>query len=87
MISSVGDTQIVPLYRAFCHCGAVVPELSLPDGIADARRCNCSPCRRKDAVPLARLRVVRGADPSLLGPVPTGDGLNQPSDRPRVCAT
>ena len=127
----VGDTDILPLHRASCRCGAVVLELALPDGIVDARRCNCSLCRRKGAimgaVPLEGLRVVQGqsalrlyqfntfsaehwfcamcgiythhrrrsnplhygynvgclegVDPSLLEPVPTGDGVNHPSDR------
>lgn len=49
-----------------CHCGAVEFEVELEQGLAAARRCNCSLCRRKGAimatVPLARLRVVRGED-------------------------
>ena len=131
MIRRVGDTPILPVHRAACHCGAVVLELTLPDGIVDPRRCNCSLCRRKGAimgaVPLADLRVLKGedalrlyqfntctaqhwfcgicgvythhrrrsnpqhygynvgclegVDPFLLDPVPTGDGVNHPSDR------
>lgn len=131
MIRRVGDTDILPVHRAACHCGAVVLELTLPDGIVDPRRCNCSLCRRKGAimgaVPLADLRVLKGedalrlyqfntrtaqhwfcgtcgvythhrrrsnpqhygynvgclegVDPFLLDPVPTGDGVNHPSDR------
>jgi len=49
-----------------CHCGAVVFEVDLDNGLENARRCNCSLCRRKGAVmvgvPLDRLRVVQGAD-------------------------
>ena len=56
-----GDIQL-----AHCHCGAVELELTLPGGIVDPRRCNCSICRRKGAVvasvPLANLKVSRGAD-------------------------
>lgn len=63
-IGRVGETVIGPLHRLACHCGAVVLELSLPDGIVDPRRCNCSMCRRRGAivasVPLAGLRVVQG---------------------------
>lgn len=35
MIRQVGDTAIQPLHRARCHCGAVVLELALPNGIVD----------------------------------------------------
>ena len=52
--------------RASCHCGAVQLEVELPDGIGNLLRCNCSLCSRKGAimmaVPLARLKVVAGAD-------------------------
>ena len=53
-------------HRASCHCGGVVLELDLPDGIVDARRCNCSMCRRKGvvmgAVALDGLRIIQGQD-------------------------
>jgi hypothetical protein len=66
MIRKVGDTEIRPVHRASCHCGAVVLELDLPDGIVDPRRCNCSICRRRGAiaatVPLSGLRVVKGQE-------------------------
>jgi hypothetical protein len=43
-----------------------VLELSLPDGIVNPRRCNCSICRRKGAVaasvPLSGLRIVKGQE-------------------------
>ena len=65
-LKRVGATEIQPRHRASCHCGAVVLELELPDGIVDPRRCNCSICRRKGAiaasVPLAGLRVIRGQE-------------------------
>lgn len=64
MIKQVGDTEIKTRHRASCHCGAVVLELDLPDGIVDPRRCDCSMCRRRGtivaSVPLAGLRVVQG---------------------------
>ena len=53
-----------------CHCGAVVFEVKLPNGLQNLRRCNCSLCRRKGAimasVPLDSLRVLRGADDLVL---------------------
>ena len=64
MIKTVGDVAIQPRHRLSCHCGSVVLELELPQGIVDPRRCDCSLCRRKGAivasVPLAGLRVVEG---------------------------
>ena len=64
MIKSVGATQIQAKHRASCHCGAVVLELDLPDGIVKPLRCNCSMCRRKGAimasVPKSGLKVVQG---------------------------
>jgi hypothetical protein len=66
MIKKVGPTVIAEKHQATCHCGTVVLELSLPDGIVSPRRCNCSICRRKGAivasVPLSGLRVVRGSE-------------------------
>ncbi len=63
-IHRIGDTPILPRHRASCHCGGVVLELDLAGGIVDARRCNCSMCRRKGAimgaVPLDGLRVIEG---------------------------
>ena len=66
MIKRVGDTAINPIHRSTCHCGAVELEIKLPDGIVDARRCNCSICRRKGAIvgsiPLSGLKIVSGKD-------------------------
>jgi hypothetical protein len=66
MIRKVGSTEILPVHKASCHCGAVVLELDLPDGIVNPRRCNCSICRRKGAVaasvPLSGLRIVKGRE-------------------------
>jgi len=64
-VHSVGGVPVQPRHRLSCHCGSVVIELDLPDGIVEPRRCDCSICRRKGAivasVPLAGLRVVQGA--------------------------
>ncbi|MFO1311462.1 MAG: GFA family protein [Burkholderiales bacterium] len=66
MIKSVGATRIGDRHRLSCHCGAVVLELDLPDGLVDLRRCNCSMCKRRGAivasVPLAGLHIVQGED-------------------------
>lgn len=66
MIKNVGGTEIQPRHRLSCHCGAVVLELALPEGIVDPRRCDCSMCRRRGAivasVPLAGLRVLQGEE-------------------------
>jgi len=52
--------------KATCHCGAVVLEVVLSDGLNSARRCDCSFCMRRGAVAvsadLADLKVIRGAD-------------------------
>ena len=31
--------------KGTCHCGAVVLEVALSDGLTTARRCDCSFCR------------------------------------------
>ena len=64
MVKKVGSTEIHARHRASCHCGAVVLELDLPDGIVDPRRCNCSMCGKRGAiaasVPLSGLRILKG---------------------------
>lgn len=66
MLRKVGPTEIQRNHRATCHCGAVVLELTLPDGIVDPRRCDCSICRRKGAivasVPLSGIRIIKGEE-------------------------
>jgi hypothetical protein len=66
MIKLVGETEINPKHRLSCHCGAVVLELDLPNGIVNPRRCDCSMCRRRGAivasVPLTAIRIVQGVD-------------------------
>ncbi|ETX28403.1 GFA family protein [Roseivivax isoporae] len=52
--------------RATCHCGAVALNVRLSDGLATARRCDCSFCRRRGAPAVTArkedVEVVRGAD-------------------------
>ncbi|HDM8038576.1 TPA: GFA family protein [Vibrio fluvialis] len=66
MIKQVGPTVIREKHLATCHCGAVELELSLPAGIVDPRRCDCSICRRKGAivasVTLDAIRIVKGQE-------------------------
>lgn len=133
MIKQVGKTEIKQKHRASCHCGTVVLELDLPDGIVDPRRCDCSMCRRRGAVvasvPLAGIKIIQGEEalrlyqfntktakhffcskcgiythhqrrsnpsqygynvgclegvnPFELDNIPTNDGVNHPSDRPK----
>ncbi len=64
MITRIGNTPIQKKHKASCHCGAVVLELTLPDGVVDPRRCDCSFCRRRGAivasVPLSGIRILQG---------------------------
>ncbi|MDN3699377.1 GFA family protein [Vibrio cortegadensis] len=66
MIDQVGNTKIKLKHRATCHCGSVVLELTLPNGIENPRRCDCSICRRKGAivgsVDLSGIRIVEGQE-------------------------
>lgn len=51
--------------RGTCHCGAVEIAVTLTDGFATARRCDCSFCRRRGAIVVSArvedLTVTRGA--------------------------
>ena len=54
------------LARARCHCGAVEIEAWLPEGLASARRCDCSICRRRGPGAVTAttdsIRVLSGRD-------------------------
>ncbi len=60
------SVHVDPVHYATCHCGAVRLRLTLPNGIENPRRCDCSMCRRRGAVVasvvLANLEVVEGED-------------------------
>jgi hypothetical protein len=64
--TKIGDTDIMPIHSATCHCGAIELELTLPNGVGNPRRCDCSICRCKGAivasVSLNNLAVVKGVD-------------------------
>ena len=53
-------------HDAACHCGTVRLRVALTDGLATARRCDCSFCRMRGAVavsaPLSGIEIVAGAD-------------------------
>ena len=63
-LKEVNGVTIKPKHKATCHCGAVEIELTLPDGLTDIRRCDCSLCRRRGAivasVPLSAIKMVKG---------------------------
>lgn len=52
--------------KATCHCGAVELSVTLSNGLATARRCDCSFCARRGAAavtaPLDGVEIVKGAD-------------------------
>ncbi|HLX53124.1 MAG TPA: GFA family protein [Aquella sp.] len=58
--------KINPVHKASCHCGAVQFELTLPCGLEDPRRCNCSMCCKRGAiaasVTLDGLKITKGED-------------------------
>lgn len=49
-LTQVGDIAVQQHHLARCHCGSVVFELYLPQGLIDIRRCDCSMCRRRGAI-------------------------------------
>ena len=58
--------EIKPIHKGSCHCGAVQFELSLPNGLEQLRRCDCSMCRRRGAVvasvPLSGINITQGEE-------------------------
>lgn len=69
MLKQIGNVTLQPYHRASCHCGAVILEIHLPDGLPPPHRCDCSFCKRKGAivaaVHAADLRVIRGQEALL----------------------
>lgn len=65
-VTAVDGVKIRQSHPASCHCGAVRMQLSLPHGLVDVRRCDCSMCRRRGAivasVPLANIKITDGED-------------------------
>jgi len=58
--------DIKPIHKASCHCGSVELEVSLPNGLVDPHRCECSMCRRRGAIVspvlLDDIKIVKGKD-------------------------
>ncbi len=58
--------KIKPIHSGSCHCGSVQFELSLPNGLEQLRRCDCSMCRRRGAivasVPLDGINIIKGRE-------------------------
>lgn len=52
--------------QAACHCGAVELEATLPYGLEDVGRCNCSFCKRRQAASVTAIassvNILKGAD-------------------------
>ena len=65
-VTEIDGVKVNSVHRASCHCGKVVMELALPNGLIDLRRCDCSLCRRRGAiaasVSLNDFKVVKGED-------------------------
>ena len=58
--------KLKTLHKGSCHCGAIEFEVSLPNGLDDPRRCDCSMCARRGAIvassSLEGLKVTKGED-------------------------
>jgi len=59
-------TGIPETCRATCHCGTVVIQATLPQGLASASRCTCSFCARRGAAAVTAIttsvKILQGAD-------------------------
>ncbi len=58
--------KIKPIHEGSCHCGSVQFEFTLPKGLEQLRRCDCSMCRRRGAVvasvPLSGINITQGKE-------------------------
>ena len=58
--------KIDKIHKAACHCKAVQFEISLPNGLDNPRRCDCSFCRMRGAIvastTLEGIKITKGAD-------------------------
>ncbi len=65
-LKEVDGVMVQKKHRASCHCGSIVIELDLPDGLVDLRRCDCSLCRRRGAIAasvlLSNIKIVEGEE-------------------------
>lgn len=71
--------------KASCHCGAVVREVTLLDGVGTARPCDCSFCRRRAVPAVVALKqdlvIIEGVNPADHEPISWTDSINHPSDQ------
>ena len=60
----VDGIKIQTEHNATCHCSSIQIVLSLPNGLIDVRRCDCSMCLRRGAivasVPLSAINIIKG---------------------------
>ncbi|BCE02263.1 GFA family protein [Marinicellulosiphila megalodicopiae] len=65
-LKEVNGIKIQAKHKASCHCGAVEMELSLPEGLVELRRCDCSLCKRRGAIAasvnLNGIKIIKGED-------------------------
>jgi len=65
-VTHIDGVAVEKTHRATCHCGKVELEISLPKGLLDLRRCDCSMCRRRGAVvasvELSDIKIVKGEE-------------------------
>ena len=58
--------KINKIHKASCHCKAVQFEISLPNGLDNPRRCDCSFCRMRGAImtstTLDAKKITKGSD-------------------------
>ncbi len=58
--------KAMDIRKASCHCGTVQFEVRLSNGLASARRCDCSYCRMRGAVavtaPIGGIRFLAGEE-------------------------
>ena len=65
-MSETDDNTAAQIVNGKCHCGTVSFRAALSDGFNTIRRCTCSYCRMRGAIPvsaeLGGLEVLTGAD-------------------------
>lgn len=58
--------KISKIKNLFCHCKTVHIEIKLEKGLEELTRCNCSLCKRRNAImgmtKLENLKVIKGND-------------------------
>ena len=58
--------KLEKVHKAACHCKAVQFEVSLPNGLDNPRRCDCSFCRMRGAIvasaTLEGIKIIKGED-------------------------